>query len=629
MKNFVDWRIHRFSWIPVILSMLLYSQIGFGQDKYAVLIGVEAYDPSVLGPLKFTEDDAIELGQSLSELGFKTKVMTGQSRISTGKPSSPKKILRILKTQMNNCADGDTIVISLSGHGFQYESDEPDDDGVRETYFCPEDADPNDKSTLLPLNDVITLLRQCKASRKLMLIDACRNEFSATTGAKKAAARLKLASVHEIRRTIPGGMTVLYSSSQNQVSFEDENLEHSVFSYFVIKYLKGNAESRYYDGEKYTLDELIRYVRKKTNEHVADNNISSAGQTPVFSGTGTDWAFGAGISPIKGILTRHLDWLGGLERLKSIKSVYSENMFNLSVNGSTVPVRQQLWAKDDKVLTKNTIRGIVDSSSSSKTTGWMNTTDETRSMTDKERDFDWLGVHPYAVLDLLDRCDELRLLGKKTVRGIETDVLLFGDENGNFIKWFFAPDGSIVLSTSKNGENSSEIYARDFKLVKGYRVPFEFSGRIGQQAASYEVSVRKTKYDINVNVKDEWFDPPATLKNNGATKFDIDRMVRDFNMYAEELGQTFDNGMQIQASARKASSTSIALDLVVSGLPANLPPEQLQQLRVLVPEVKRQLVAELDDEIRKTLRQGLLLKVNFMSDRGAALFGFNISGNDL
>ena len=76
-------------------------------------------------------------------------------------------------------------------------------------------------------------------------------------------------------------------------------------------------------------------------------------------------------------------------------------------------------------------------------------------------------------------------------------------------------------------------------------------------------------------------------------------------------------------------STSIALDLVVSGLPANLPPEQLQQLRVLVPEVKRQLVAELDDEIRKTLRQGLLLKVNFMSDRGAALFGFNISGNDL
>ena len=106
-------------------------------------------------------------------------------------------------------------------------------------------------------------------------------------------------------------------------------------------------------------------------------------------------------------------------------------------------------------------------------------------------------------------------------------------------------------------------------------------------------------------------------------------MVRDFNMYAEELGQTFDNGMQIQASARKASSTSIALDLVVSGLPANLPPEQLQQLRVLVPEVKRQLVAELDDEIRKTLRQGLLLKVNFMSDRGAVLFGFNISGNDL
>lgn len=625
MVDLVARRKRGLGWFVVLAGCLMSYQTAQGQDKYAVLIGVEAYDPSVLGPLEYAEDDAIELGESLQELGFKAKVMTGQSRISTGKPSSPQKILRILKTQMNNCADGDTIVISLSGHGLQYESDKPDRDGVRETYFCPEDANPNDKSTLLPMKDVVELLRQCKASRKLMLIDACRNEFSATSGSKKAVAQLKLASVHETRRSIPGGMTVLYSSSQDQFSFEDDDLEHSVFSYFIIKYLKGNAESRYYDGEKYTLDELIRYVRKKTNEHVANNNLSPDGQSPVFSGAGADWAFGAGISPVKQVLTRHLNWLGGVEKLKSIKSVYSENQIDAFASGGSVRIKQQLWAKGDKVLTKSFYQGIVETSSASKTVGWRKAPGETELMNEQERDMEWLGVHPYAILDLLDRCDELRLLGKKFVNGVETDVVLFGDENSNFIKWHIAPDGSIPKTKLVNGEVNSEIYASDFKFVNGYRVPFAFSGRLG----SVEVSARKTKYQINVSVKDEWFAPPAGLRNDSSPAFDVDQIVREYNMYAQEFGETFDHGMQVTVSASKASPTEIAVSFVVSGLPANVPHEQLQQLQVLVPSAKQQMIGELDEEDRETLRQGLVLRVQFMTDFGVPLFRFNISSDDL
>lgn len=281
----------KWSFCFVVLGILLTPFISKAQDKYAIAVGVESY--SGFEPLNYSEDDAISIGKALKDLGFKTTVMTGQQRNSSLKPTNPKKILRVIRNRIESCGNGDTLIISLSGHGIQFSDEALLPSGVRETYFCPEDADKEDKATLIPLNEtLIKMMNDCAATRKLLLIDACRNEILSPEAKSKGGKKLELEPVHESRRSIPGGMSVLFSCENKQFSWEHDKLGHSVFSNFVVKYLKGDAESRFYDKATLDLDGLVYYVRKQTNEYVFSNDLSPDGQIPILRGSSASWPIG-------------------------------------------------------------------------------------------------------------------------------------------------------------------------------------------------------------------------------------------------------------------------------------------------------------------------------------------------
>ena len=259
------------------------------QDRYAVLVGVEKYDPGSFESLQFSEDDAIQLGELLEDYGYKSTVMTTQADSPKLQPYTAENILNAIKSRVNSCEKGDTLLVSLSGHGIQFIDEEELSTGVKETYFCPSTADKSDKSTLIPISELVDLINSSAASRKLLLIDACRNEVESQIAKNKSSTRkIKLEPVHENRKSIPGGMSVLFSCSSEQVSWESNELERSVFSYFVTEYFDGNADERYYEDGKLTLDNLVAFVRKKTNDYVFDE-ITPDGQNPVIRGESANW----------------------------------------------------------------------------------------------------------------------------------------------------------------------------------------------------------------------------------------------------------------------------------------------------------------------------------------------------
>ncbi len=272
--------------------VLMISTCGslFGQDKYAIIVGVETYDPGMFENLKYTEDDAHRLGAILDDYGYKTTVMTSDAESIRLKPYTAKNIMTAIRTRANSCSKGDTLIVSISGHGIQFKDEEKLDSGVKETYFCPSGADHGDKSTLLPISELVELVNSCKATRKLILIDACRNEvLSKAAQNKSSSKKIVLESVHESRQSIPGGMSVLFSCSSEQYSWESNDLKSSVFSHYVAEYLDGSADGRFYDNGKLTLDDLVAYVRKKTNDYVFENNFTSDGQNPVMRGEAANW----------------------------------------------------------------------------------------------------------------------------------------------------------------------------------------------------------------------------------------------------------------------------------------------------------------------------------------------------
>lgn len=272
--------------IGVLATM---EQMAEGQDKHAIAIGVESY-PEDFQPLDYAAADARAIGEIFTQAGFDTTVMTGDQRNSSLKPTTPKKILNALDKRLKNCSNGDTVVVFLSGHGIQFQDDPLLKSGVRETYFCPEDADLDSKDSLVSINDdIIKRLNDCAATRKLLLVDTCRASVLSEAGQKKHRGRIDTSPNHESSRSVPGGISVFFSCQSEQASWEHSKLKHSVFTNFLVDYFSGKAEPSFYENQKSTLLGMTKFVRKQTNSYVVDNGLSSDGQSPVLRGSEADW----------------------------------------------------------------------------------------------------------------------------------------------------------------------------------------------------------------------------------------------------------------------------------------------------------------------------------------------------
>lgn len=110
--------------LPAVVVLTLAQVVCSAQDKYAVVVGVETYDTSTFENLRFASEDAEALGRVLRDLDFRATVMSSHAESAKLRPTAPRKIVDALKTVTGSCANGDTLVVILSGHGIQF-ADEP------------------------------------------------------------------------------------------------------------------------------------------------------------------------------------------------------------------------------------------------------------------------------------------------------------------------------------------------------------------------------------------------------------------------------------------------------------------------------------------------------------------------
>ncbi|MDX1961965.1 MAG: caspase family protein [Pirellulales bacterium] len=256
--------------------------------KYAILVGVETYDPTFFNALNYAEEDVRELASALEKLEFDVTLMTAQAKLPAHKPNTAKKILAQIAERCKKLEAADTLVVALSGHGVQFTKQPKLEDGSRESYFCPEEADLRDLDSLVPLSGVMQLIAQSSAERKLLIVDACRNE--AESELFKSSKEQELEPVGLVPRTVPRGMLTLYSCSDSEKSVEHPELKHGVFTFHVAKYLRGEATN--YPGDQISLTGLAGYATRETSDFVKKK--LDRDQTPVLvSPTGiSDWPLG-------------------------------------------------------------------------------------------------------------------------------------------------------------------------------------------------------------------------------------------------------------------------------------------------------------------------------------------------
>ncbi|MDX1912751.1 MAG: caspase family protein [Saprospiraceae bacterium] len=231
-----------------------------GVKIWAVVVGVGKY--TAMPSLKFTDDDAFRFyshlkspeGGALSDDQIEILVDEGATR---------ENILKTMRSMFLKADENDVVMFYFSGHGL-------------EGCFLPVDFDGYNNK--LRHEEIRQILKQSKAKHKLCIADACHSGTLDYSGAlaSKGPAPVSLNRFYQAFEEAEGGIALLMSSKPEELSLEDHGLRQGVFTYYVLRGMKGAADS---NGDYIvSIKELYGYVYAKVRDYTAGV------QTPVLTG---------------------------------------------------------------------------------------------------------------------------------------------------------------------------------------------------------------------------------------------------------------------------------------------------------------------------------------------------------
>jgi uncharacterized caspase-like protein len=241
---------------------------------WAVVVGVDTYTD--LPHLKYAVKDA----RAFNDLLLGTKLVSPQNIfLATDEEANIANLRTILGTELKKKAgQDDLVIIYFAGHGAtERDSRSPDGDGI-EKYLLPYDADPNNLyATALPMGEISHILNRINSDRLIFIADACYSGASGGRTVPLQGIRSNLSDAFLKRIASGKGRVIMTASGPNEVSVEDDDLQHGVFTYHLIEAMKGKAD---YDTDGFvTVDEAYRYVSEKVP------NATEQQQHPIKKGT--------------------------------------------------------------------------------------------------------------------------------------------------------------------------------------------------------------------------------------------------------------------------------------------------------------------------------------------------------
>jgi hypothetical protein len=225
---------------------------------WAVVIGINHYQNT--RNLRYAVNDARGFENYLKEyIGIPDEHIF----FLTDQGATQAEIKSLLGTKIKRKAGkDDTVIIFYAGHGaVEIDPLDPDGDGY-EKYLLPYDARLDDLySTAIAMKEVKTIFQRIHAERVIFIADTC---YSGASGGRTMLASKARATLSEkfFERISKGkGRIIISACSANEISKEDDSLRHGVFSYYLLKGLKGEAD---FDGDGIiTISELFSFLSKR------------------------------------------------------------------------------------------------------------------------------------------------------------------------------------------------------------------------------------------------------------------------------------------------------------------------------------------------------------------------------
>ncbi|MBC8120934.1 MAG: caspase family protein, partial [Gemmatimonadaceae bacterium] len=262
---------------PVGVGISSRSALRFGHalqtghaKLWVLLVGVNQYHDDNLSSLQYCAPDCRGLAEALTQAtwAFPNKEILIYHDFAAQSPRLAT-VRAGLKQIASQAQPQDTVLFYFSGHGIL----EPQS---RQAFLCFSDTRKDDLfATGLGLPEVLEQLGECPARQQLVWLDACHSGGMTLRGVRGATdtslpdPTAQLLSVLRLRAAQSKGFYALLSCDQNQRSWEFPELGHGVFTYHLMRGLRGEAA----DAQGVIgVDALYRYVYHQTLQHIDKTN---------------------------------------------------------------------------------------------------------------------------------------------------------------------------------------------------------------------------------------------------------------------------------------------------------------------------------------------------------------------
>ncbi len=243
--------------------------------KVAVLVGVNRYPAQGNLPhLSFATEDARQLGGTLDRLGYQVEILLDRH-------ATRQELLRRLSRLAIRFQERDGLLLFFfSGHGFSTSDTQ---------YLALYDTRLGElETTAVSLQDLIQSLTHTGAQRRVLLLDACRNDPDArarATGLMRfkppQSATPRGLNSKNAPSTNGEGNAIFYSTKDGELSYESLTIQRGIFAHFLQEGLEGGAAIPG-DG-RITFHSLSTYTIERVRGYSTQGSI----QVPYTSGERT------------------------------------------------------------------------------------------------------------------------------------------------------------------------------------------------------------------------------------------------------------------------------------------------------------------------------------------------------
>jgi len=216
------------------------------RDAIAIIIGIADYKS--LPRADFANDDARAFyDYAMRALGVKPENI----KLLVDGDADEAEILRTFRNWLPSKVKPTTdIYVFYSGHGL------PTADGQGLYLIPPRAAKDVIDDTAIPFSKINAAIQSAKPKSVTMILDACYSGQARSGESLVASARP--VQLKTENRLFPENFTVITASQNDQISSSNPDLQHGIFSYYLMKGMEGDADTNG-DG-KITLGEMQAYL---------------------------------------------------------------------------------------------------------------------------------------------------------------------------------------------------------------------------------------------------------------------------------------------------------------------------------------------------------------------------------